>query len=135
MTKLGIEEESILPECTAHRPRPISRYEYDMVCEASQHFTESYEHYCDRIHEKEHAEYLHHKYKPVEIALQSAVVQDNDGDLHLIYFMTKVHRLGNGKCTEKYVPSKFDESSIAEMGEENFRKCMEKYDGKTEFNQ
>lgn len=113
-------------------PREITHYEYDMVCESSQHFTETYEQYCNRIHNKEHAEYLHNKYRPVENTLQSAVVPDNNGNLHLIYFMAKVHMLENGKCTKMYVPTKFDESSIAVMGEENFRKFVEKYDGKTE---
>ncbi len=32
-----------------------------------------------------------------------------------------------------YVPTKFDESSIAVVGEENFRKFVEKYNGKTEL--
>jgi hypothetical protein len=114
-----------------YSPRPISRHEYEMVCESSQHFSETYEQYCDRIHAQEHAEYLRLKENPDETELLSSVVEDLDGYPQLIYFKVDCHYLGNNACTRRYHPSELDMVAIADIGEEAFSRVMEKYDGKT----
>ena len=111
-------------------PREITRYEYEMVCDASQNFTETYEHYCNRIHEKEHAEYLDLKNHPDVTELMSTVTRGLDGRAQLVTFFVARHYLGNYKCTRKYIPSYLDEAGIAEVGEETFREAVSKYDGK-----
>jgi len=124
-------ENEQTPTTEEYIPRPISRHEYEMVCEASQHFTETYEQYCDRIHAQEHAEYLRLKENPDETELLSSVVEDLDGYPQLIYFKVDCHYLGNNTCTRKYHPSELDMVAIADIGEEAFSRVMEKYDGKT----
>lgn len=111
-------------------PRPIPRHEYDMVCEASQHFTETYKHYCDRIHAQERAEYLHLKNFPDENEVVPSIEQGLDGFPTVVYFSVARHYLGNRKCTRTYRPSHLDKNAIAEIGEEAFRKLVSKYDGK-----
>lgn len=111
-------------------PRPIPRHEYDMVCEASQHFSETYEQYCDRIHAQERAEYLHLKNSPDENEIVSAVEQGLDGNATVVCFIVARHYLGNRKCTRTYRPTHLDKNAIAEIGEEAFRKLVSKYDGK-----
>ena len=124
-------ENEQTPTPDEYIPRPISRHEYEMVCESSQHFSETYEQYCDRIHDQEHAEYLRLKENPDETELLSSVVEDLDGYPQLIYFKVDCHYLGNNTCTRKYRPSELDKTSIADIGEVAFRRVMEKYDGKT----
>lgn len=118
------------PHSDDYIPRPISRYEYDMVCEASQHFYETYEQYCDRIHAQERAEYLHLKNFPDENEIVSAVEQGLDKFPTMVYFIVARHYLGNRKCTRTYLPTHLDKNAIAEIGEEAFRKLVSKYDGK-----
>ena len=101
-----------------------------MVCEATQHFTETYEQYCDRIHEQERAEYLNLKAHPDKHELRPVVEQGLDGYPTLVYFMVHRHYLGNRKCTRTYMPTSCDRYAIAEIGEEAFRKLVSKYDGK-----
>lgn len=112
-------------------PREITHYEYEMVCESSQHFTEPYEAYCKRIHEQEHAEYLRLKNNPDFTELLSVAAEDEEGDIGLIYFKVDCHYLGNNTCTRKYHPSELDKTAIADIGEVAFRRVTEKYDGKT----
>lgn len=118
------------PTPNEYTPRPISRHEYDMVCEASQHFTESFEHYCNRIHAQERARYLHLKNFPDENELMSAVERGLDWNATVVYFITAHHYLGNRKCTRTYRPSHLDKSTIAEIGAEAFHKLVSKYEGK-----
>ena len=112
-------------------PREITRYEYEMVCESSQHLTEPYEAYCKRIYEQEHAEYLRLKNNPDSTDLLSVAAEEEGGNLGLIYFKVDCHYLGNNTCTRKYHPSELDKTAIADVGEETFRRITEKYDGKT----
>lgn len=111
-------------------PRPISRYEYDMVCEASQNFSESFKHYCNRIHAQERDEYLRLKNHPDDDELVSAVTRDKDGNATVVYFIVARHYLGNRKCTRTYRPTHLDKNAIAEIGEEVFQEVVSKYDGK-----
>ena len=111
-------------------PRNIPRYEYETVCETSQHFTETYEQYCDRIHAQERTEYLRLKFRPDAREIMSAVVQGRDEDFHLVYFIVNRHYLGKGKCTRTYTPTHLDKHTIAEVGEEVFRQVVRKCDGK-----
>lgn len=111
-------------------PRLIPRHEYDMVCDASQHFSETYEQYCDRIHAQEREKYLRLKNSPDENEIVSAVEWGLDGNATRVYFIVARHYLGNRKCTRTYRPTYLDKNAIAEIGEEAFRKLVSKYDGK-----
>ena len=115
-------------------PRKIDEYEYEKVCEASQHFSESFEEYCARIHKQEYEEELNLRKNPEYYAIVSAVGEGVDGETHLIYFKVLCHYYGGNQCTEQYVESKMDAQSIAVLGEDNFHKIVDKYDGNNKVN-